>query len=218
MALTVKEIAELYRKRAKNYDLTANLYYLIGFREYKYRKKAVEVLHLRSGDTVVEIGCGTGLNFSLLRHAVGDGGRIIGIDLTDSMIMQAEKRINENGWTNIELMRCDASTYSFPENVDGIISTFAITLIPEYDSVIKNGAEALETHKRFVILDFKRPDNMPMFLIRFGVWITKPFGVSLDIAERHPWESIKKYMNNVSMTGLYMGFVYIASGEKGQNR
>ncbi len=54
-----------YRDRAQHYDITANLYYLFGFREWAYRRKAVQALRLRPGDTVVEIGCGTGLNFPL---------------------------------------------------------------------------------------------------------------------------------------------------------
>lgn len=60
MALTRFELTALYRKRAKRYDWTANRYYLIGFREWAYRKKAVAALCLMRGDTVVEIGCGTG--------------------------------------------------------------------------------------------------------------------------------------------------------------
>jgi len=63
MALNKYQIIQLYRKRAANYDWSANLYYLIGFREFKYRKMAIQQLQLQVGDTVVEIGCGTGLNF-----------------------------------------------------------------------------------------------------------------------------------------------------------
>jgi demethylmenaquinone methyltransferase/2-methoxy-6-polyprenyl-1,4-benzoquinol methylase len=57
------EVKDTYRKRAKNYDFAANLYYLMGFRINAYRKQAVKALQLQQGDTVVEIGCGTGLNF-----------------------------------------------------------------------------------------------------------------------------------------------------------
>ncbi len=78
--LTRSELKDLYRRRAKRYDFTANLYYLVGFREWSYRKKAVAALRLRPGDTVVEIGCGTGLNFGLLQTAVGPSGRIIGVE------------------------------------------------------------------------------------------------------------------------------------------
>jgi len=60
MALTPEAVVDLYRRRARRYNLTANLYYLIGYREYAYRKRAVAALDLAPGDTVVEIGCGTG--------------------------------------------------------------------------------------------------------------------------------------------------------------
>jgi ubiquinone/menaquinone biosynthesis C-methylase UbiE len=63
MILNKEEILQLYRKRASGYDITANLYYLVGFREQAYRKKAVKAFNLYEDDTVVEIGCGTGLNF-----------------------------------------------------------------------------------------------------------------------------------------------------------
>ncbi len=76
MALTAKEIINLYRLRAGRYDFTANLYYLIGYRELAYRKRAVDALGLLPGDTVVEIACGTGLNFPLLECAVGPSGQI----------------------------------------------------------------------------------------------------------------------------------------------
>jgi demethylmenaquinone methyltransferase/2-methoxy-6-polyprenyl-1,4-benzoquinol methylase len=72
----------LYRKRAKRYDQTTLLYYIAGFRHWGYRKRAIQSLALNQGDTVVEPGCGTGLNFSLLQDRVGTRGRIIGVDLT----------------------------------------------------------------------------------------------------------------------------------------
>ena len=212
-----EDLIELYRRRAKNYNLTANLYYLIGFREWTYRKKAVKALNLGRGDTVVEIGCGTGLNFGLLQRFVGPEGKIIGVDLTDYMISQAKKRVEENSWSNVELVECDAAKYKFPDGVDGILSTFAITLIPEHDQIIKYGSQALAPGKRLVILDFKLPSNWLSFLAPLAVLITRPFGVSMEMASRHPWESINKYLINSSMTELYGGFTYIAKGEREGN-
>jgi demethylmenaquinone methyltransferase/2-methoxy-6-polyprenyl-1,4-benzoquinol methylase len=66
MALSKNQIRDLYRDRAANYDLSVNLYYLAGIRVAKYRNRAVSTLRLKPGDTVVDIGCGTGLNFSYL--------------------------------------------------------------------------------------------------------------------------------------------------------
>jgi ubiquinone/menaquinone biosynthesis C-methylase UbiE len=216
MALTKEKIVDLYRKRAGNYDLTANLYYLIGFREQAYRKKATAALSLRADDTVIEIGCGTGLNFPLLYEAVGPEGKIIGVDLTDAMLDRARQRVSERGWKNVELVQSDAGAYEFPPGIDGVISTFALTLSPDFDEVIKNGCNALNPGKRWVILDFKLPESrLAGKLTPLLLFITKPFGVRLDLADRHPWESLQKYMTNVSVSETFMGFVYIAHGKRG---
>ena len=141
---TREEVLGVYRKRARRYDLTANVYYLLGFREWAYRKRAIAALGLRPGDTVVEIGCGTGLNFGLLEERIGPQGRLIGVDLTDAMLSRARERVRDKGWRNVELVECPAASFRFPPGIDGILSTFALTLEPEYDQVIERGAEALE--------------------------------------------------------------------------
>jgi len=214
MALAKKRIAELYQKRARHYDYSANFYYLIGIREFAYRRIAVDALKLEHGDMVVEIGCGTGLNFRLLRNRVGAEGKIIGVDLTAEMLSAAGRRIERNKWTNIELVQCDAGAYAFPEDVDGVISTFAITLVEEYDEIIKRGAAALAPGKRLAVLDFKLPASWPMWLVKFFVFLTLPFGVTLDLADRHPWESIERYLDLKEFKSFYFGGIYLAAGEK----
>ncbi len=213
MGLSKEDVVQLYRKRAGNYDVSANLYYLIGFREQAYRKRAVRALGLKPGDTVVEVGCGTGLNFPLLWRAVGVEGKIIGLDMTDGMLRRARVRAQRKGWTNIQLVQQDAASYEFPERVAGIISTFAITLVPEFEQVIERGARSLRPGGRFVILDLKRPEKAPLWLVKLGVHITRPFGVTLDLMNRHPWEAIERHFSKSSMRELYMGFAYLSIGE-----
>jgi len=210
--LSRDELIALYRKRAKRYDLTANLYYLIGFREWAYRKKAVSALRLERGDVVVEIGCGTGLNFGLLQEAVGPEGKVIGVDMTDAMLSKAREKIIATGWKNIELVRCDAAEYAFPEKVDGVLSTFALTLMPEYDEVIRRGAGALSAGGRWVVADLKLPESGLSRIAPILVPFCRPFGVTLDLASRRPWESLEKHMGSVVMEDAYFGFAYIACG------
>jgi len=213
LILSKEELVALYHKRASNYDFTANLYYLIGYRERAYRKRAVEALSLGLGDTVVEIACGTGLNFGLLREAVGPQGRVVGVDINGAMLAQARKRVERRAWSNVELVQSDAAAFEFPESVDGVISTFAITLVPEFDGVIQRGVSKLAPGRRFVILDFKRPDWPPLWLVKAFVRITAPFGVSLELAERHPWESLERYSGSFQLEELYWGFTYLAVGQ-----
>ncbi|MCA9125063.1 MAG: class I SAM-dependent methyltransferase [Planctomycetales bacterium] len=207
------ELLDLYRRRAKRYDFTANLYYLVGFREWKYRKTAVAALRLRPGDTVVEIGCGTGLNFRLLEEKVGANGKIVGVDMTDAMLAEGRTRIEREGWNNIELVQCDAGRYEFPQNINGIISTFALTLVPEFDEVIRRGAEALSPDGRWVVADLKMPNNAFKYLYPALLPMFRPFGVTLDLSDRHPWESIAKYLDKATVQEYFLGFTYIAAGE-----
>ncbi len=215
MALVKEEVVDLYRKRAKHYNFTANFYaYLVGFREWKYRKRAVKALNLKYGDTVVEICCGTGLNFPLLQNEVGPEGKIIGVDLTDAMLDQARRRVEENGWSNVELVPSDAAKFQFPPKVDGIISTFALAIVPEFDEVIRNGCMALSPGSRWVIMDFKMPSNWLSRLAPLLVFLVRPFGFTLDLTSRHLWESMARYLQSVTQTELYMGFAYIVVGER----
>jgi ubiquinone/menaquinone biosynthesis C-methylase UbiE len=187
-------LISLYRQRADWYDRSTLLLYLAGFRHWAYRKRAIESFALNDGDTVVDLGCGTGLSFSLLRAQVGPSGRVIGVDLTDAMLEQAQARIAAHGWSNIQLVKSDMTDYVFPQDIDGIISTFALTLTASFDDVIRQGAQALLPDKRFVILDFKRPSGWFMQLIApvLVKLLTGAFGGTIDMASRRPWESLKK--------------------------
>lgn len=214
MALTKDKLIDLYRKRAGSYDFSANLYYLLGFREAHYRKMAIERLNLKAGDTVVEIGCGTGLNFKYLLQDIGSSGRLIGVDLTDAMLKKADERIKKNGWKNVQLVHTDAAKYVFPNSINGILSTFALTLAPEYEAIIEKVSLALVEGGRFVLLDFKLPEGWPNWMVQIFVILTKPFGVTLDLAERKPWKVMERYFSKVTMAKVYGGLVYVAVGEK----
>ena len=214
MTLTKHETQILYRKRAKRYDVSVWLYRVFGFRMDHYRRQTVDALRLSPGDVVVELGCGTGLNFPYLVQAVGSEGRIIGVDLTDAMLEVARERIKKEGWDNVELIQADIATWMPPGNTAGFFSTLAITLVPEYDTIIHRASQALKPGGRIAIFDMKEPDNWPHWLVRLAAWLNKPFGVSLELAERHPRESIRKYLNEVVFTEYYCGALYLSVGEK----
>jgi ubiquinone/menaquinone biosynthesis C-methylase UbiE len=194
------------------------LYYLIGYPEWAHRRKAVQALALKPGDTVVEVGCGTGLNFGLLQDAVGPTGKIIGVDLTDAMLEQARQRVSDRNWDNVELVHSDALHYTFLPGIDGILSTFALSLIPECGQVICIGAEALASGGRWVILDLQIPQGWPQWLVSLVVPIVRPFAVTDEWVARRPWETIQRAagecLSDLSQSELYLGISYILSGTR----
>lgn len=212
--LTGEELREIYRRRAPRYDITSHAYGLLGYRLDAYRRRGIELLALHPGDTVVEIGCGTGANFARLERAIGPTGAIIGVDLSPAMLEQARSRVRREGWANVTLVESGAARYGFPGSVNAILSTYALTLEPSYDDLIRQGANALVPGGRFVVVDFKAPPSWPEPVLRAIVPLFRPFGVTLDLRARHPWASLAKHLNLVVMEERWLGTTYIAAGER----
>jgi demethylmenaquinone methyltransferase/2-methoxy-6-polyprenyl-1,4-benzoquinol methylase len=207
-----------YRKKAKHYDITSLLYPVPGYPQWAQRLRAVRALGLRAGDSVIDIACGTGLNFPLIEEVIGPGGRIVGVDLTDAMLARAQDRIETNGWSNISLVEADAAEFGFPAAVDAILSTYALTQVPECAEVIAHGAAALSGGGRWVVLDVKVPDSTPAWLARLGTAIVQPFASIDEWIMRRPWESIRAAMRDelsgLSWTELFFGTAFLAAGSR----
>jgi ubiquinone/menaquinone biosynthesis C-methylase UbiE len=216
---TQERLIATYRKKAKHYDITSRLYPVPGYPQRDQRIRAVQALRLRPGDSVVDIACGTGLNFSLIEQVIGWNGRIIGVDLTDAMLAQAEHRIETNGWSNVSLVQADAAGFDFPSEVDAILSTYAMSHVAECADVIAHGADALSSRGRWVVLDLKAPDNAPRWLAQLGIALARPFGSIDEWIARRPWDTLREAMQDelvdLSWTELCFGTAFLAAGSRG---
>lgn len=203
----------LYQKQAKAYDRSG----IQGLDAW--RREAVKRLHVKHGDLVVDVGCGTGLNFPWLQEAVGPQGKIIGVDLTDAMLEQARHRIARAGWTNVELVQADAASYAFPTQVNGVLSTFALTFIPEVQRVIQNGCRALVPGARWVVLDMAWPRAWPWWFayLLFFLRVSR-YGITAELVRRRPWQAVRSIMQQslveVEWQPFWRGFFYLAWGKQ----
>ncbi|MGB6452977.1 MAG: methyltransferase domain-containing protein [Streptosporangiaceae bacterium] len=215
---TREHLIETYRKKAKHYDITSRLYPAPGYPQRAQRLQAVQALGLRAGDSVIDIACGTGLNFPLLEEAIGPSGRIVGVDLTDAMLARAQDRIATNGWSNISLVQADAVDFEFPTQVDAILSTYAMSQVPECAAVIAHGAAALSGGGHWVVLDLKLPGNTPGWLAQLGTAMVRPFASIDQWIMRRPWEAIRAAMQedltDVCWTELFFGTAFLAAGSR----
>jgi demethylmenaquinone methyltransferase/2-methoxy-6-polyprenyl-1,4-benzoquinol methylase len=215
---TREHLIATYRKKAKHYDITSRFYPAPGYPQGAQRRRAVQALGLRPGDSVIDIACGTGLNFPLIVEAIGPAGRIVGVDLTDAMLARARDRIETNGWSNISLVEADAADFEFPTDVDAILSTYALSQVPECAEVIAHGAAALSGGGRWVVLDLKLPDNTPRSVAQLGTAILRPFASIDEWITRRPWEAIRAAMQeelaDVSWTELIFGTAFLAAGSR----
>jgi len=215
---TRQALIETYRKKAKHYDVTSRLYPVPGYPHRAQRLRAVRALGLRAGDSVIDIACGTGLNFPLIEEVIGPDGRIVGVDLTDAMLARADDRIAAKGWSNISLVQADAAEFDFPAKVDAILSTYAMSHVPECAEVIAHGAAALSGGGRWVVLDVKVPDKTPEWLAALGIATVRPFASIDEWMMRRPWEAIRAAMQEelaeLSWTELFFGTAFLAAGSR----
>ena len=173
---------------------------------------------MQPGATIVEVGCGTGLNFRLVQESIGLSGRLIGVDLCADMLKQARQRVAAKGWSNVELVQARAADYDFPSSVNAVFSTFALSLEPRFDEVIAKAAMALVAGGCFVLLDLRMPNNWLRNLAPMLVWLVRPFAVSLEVAKRQPWKSLRRHFPQYNYREGYLGMVYIAVGQQTKTR
>jgi demethylmenaquinone methyltransferase/2-methoxy-6-polyprenyl-1,4-benzoquinol methylase len=208
-----QNVQALYQSGAKFYDFTTILYRMIGLRMKAYRLLAIKKLSLNKGDCVIELGCGTGLNFSFLMEKIGKEGRLIGVDLTPGMLDIAKERAERAGWKNIELIQSDIAVYEFPENVNGVLATGLFGYIAEYDRVIKAASKSLLPGGHLVILDGKQPERLPSWLFKIVLRLGRPFGFTPEYFKVRPWESVERYFQKTSIEQKYGGMIYILSAD-----
>jgi demethylmenaquinone methyltransferase/2-methoxy-6-polyprenyl-1,4-benzoquinol methylase len=135
------------------------------------------------------------------------------------MLTQAQHRVEAEGWSNVSLVQADAAAFEFPLGVDAILSTYALTQVPECGDVIVRGAAALSPDGRWAVLDLKAPDNAPRWLAQFGIAIVRPFGSIDQWVTRRPWDGIRAAMHDtlvdVSWTEFFFGTAFLAAGSRG---
>jgi ubiquinone/menaquinone biosynthesis C-methylase UbiE len=214
-----EHLIQTYRKKAKHYDVSSRFYPLPGYPQRAQRLRVIQALGLGPGASVIDIACGTGLNFPLIEEAIGPAGRIVGVDLTDAMLARAQDRIETNGWSNISLVQADAADFDFPSEVGAILSTYALTQVPECAQIIARGAAALSAGGRWAVLDLKMPDNTPRWQTQLAIATVGRFASLQDWILHRPWEAIRAAMlaelTDFSWTELCFGTAFLAVGSRG---
>lgn len=122
-SVTSETIRHAYRRYARYYD------FVFGKVFHPGRQTAVEHLHCRQGDHILEVGVGTGLSLGMYPEHV----TVTGIDLSEDMLIRARKKVQEENLTNVEgLLQMDALNMKFPDNsFDKVVAMYVATVVPD---------------------------------------------------------------------------------------
>jgi ubiquinone/menaquinone biosynthesis C-methylase UbiE len=175
------------------------------------RRRAVVALGLKPGDTVLEIGAGTGRNFPYLVEAVGPGGTVIGVDTSPGMLAEARKLIERQGWSNVELRQQDATQLDFDREIDGVLFSMSYSAMPEPRPALARAWERLRPSSRVVVLDMGLTQGGPYRLLApIGRLLVK---FAPGDAYSDPWSDLAKY-GQVETKRFLFGFFYVSSVTK----
>ena len=146
---------------------------------------------VKLGETVLDLGCGAGLDLLLAAEKVGNSGRVIGVDFNEDMLALSSKRIQ--GSHNIELRMGRIEALPIESNsIDWVISNCVINLSNDKQSAFNEIARVLKKSGKMMVSDILA-ENLPLWVRYSGVLKAACGGGVI---------SEKQYLNGLSNAGL----------------
>ena len=193
-----------YRRMAASYDrrlATAR----------SLHKRAVAALRARPGETVVDVGCGTGLSFPHLEDAIGKEGEIIGVELSPEMAAQARSRAGREGWENVNVIESAVEEAPIPTRADAAL--FVLTHdIMRSRAAIENVVEALGHGGRVVAAGSKWAPRWALPVNAY-VWLKARRYVTTFEGFSAPWSILAELVPDLEVEPILAGAAYLARAE-----
>lgn len=200
----------VYKRQRHFYDATRK-YYLLG------RDTMIAGLNVPSNGHVLEIGCGTGRNLVKTAQAYPDA-KLFGIDISAEMLETAHSAAERAGIAErTSLERADATHFD-PEalfgqsNFDRIFISYAVSMIPQWQPVIRESIRHLKPGSELHIVDFGDQQGLPYWFKKaLFTWLrwfhVTPRSDLFTVADQMAAEQGAISRHKV----LYRGFAWIAT-------
>jgi phosphatidylethanolamine/phosphatidyl-N-methylethanolamine N-methyltransferase len=146
-ALEKRQVKRAYKLYAPAYDFVFDWIFHSG------REAAIQLLDVRPGEHILEVGIGTGLNLPLYPlHC-----RITGIDLSEEMLEKAQEKVVELELGNVTLKTMDATVMDFGDSeFDAAVATYTISAVPDPVGVLREMRRVVKPGGNIVLLNHFR--------------------------------------------------------------
>jgi len=195
---------EKYRRGIASYD-ESNRY-------RRLRANSVAHLDLRPGDHVLDVACGTGLNFSLIQEAIGQHGRLIGVDLSPDMLAIARERASKANSDQVTLIHSAVEEAQLPDRVDAAL--FCLTHdVMRSPAALENVMRSVKKGGRVVAAGSKWAPRRAWY-VNIGVWCgARRYTTTFD-GFSCPWSHLSHYLSGIEIELHLRGAMYVAWGNK----
>jgi demethylmenaquinone methyltransferase/2-methoxy-6-polyprenyl-1,4-benzoquinol methylase len=193
----------MYRRHAPAYDRRVAL-------AQPNRRQAVARLRLEPGDVVLDVGCGTGLSFPLIRARIGSDGQLVGIELSPDMMAKARERVESSGWQNVTLIESAVEEAHIPVQVDAILFHFTHDILRSLKA-LENVFQHVKRGGRVAAAGTKWAPWWA-FPVNLYVWyIARQYVTTLEGLGR-PWSHLVRFVPDLQVEPVLFYGGYIAWG------
>jgi ubiquinone/menaquinone biosynthesis C-methylase UbiE len=192
-----------YRRRASGYDASAR-------RTMALRRRAVELLRLRPGETVLDVACGTGLSLPLLCDAVGPAGRVIGVEVSPEMIALARERAAREGLKQAALIEASMEEADPGVPLDAVLFNYTHDVL-QSDRALDRIFRRAKPGARVVLAGIKHPPAWLFPLRLYRLLKARPYVTTYRGLDR-PWGLIEPRLAELRIESLMLGTNYLARG------
>jgi demethylmenaquinone methyltransferase/2-methoxy-6-polyprenyl-1,4-benzoquinol methylase len=195
-----------YCERARSYERDTAAF-------QPYRRAVVEALPLRSGQVVLDVGCGTGLCCGLLRDKVGPAGEVVGIEESPEMAAVAREHIACEGWDNVTVVQAPAEDAEIGLTADAALFCAVHDILQSPDA-LRNVLTRLRPGAWVAAGGGKWAAPMMVALNSMTGMLHAPYVRDFGGFDR-PWRHLEQLVQDVQVQELAFGSGYVMTGRTG---
>jgi len=195
--------ATAYRGHAAVYDRRTEAF-------QHWREQLVALLPARPGDTVLDVGCGTGLCLPLLHDKVGPTGTIVGIDASEQMLQLAADRVATRGWDNVRLLEAPVEQAPIDATADAALFC-AVHDVLQSRAALNRVFQHLRPGAAVAAGGGKWPGPLLRPLRAWVSALHAPFIADFTGFDR-PWRLLSEFVPDLRVHELAFGAGYLALG------
>lgn len=182
----------------KTFDFVAKTYNHSASRFFPFTAdRLVGILRPLPGSKILDVATGTGVVAMAMAQAVGQNGRVIGVDLSEAMMAEAENSFKKFGLDNIDLFTMDGAKLDFKNNYfDHVTCSFGLFFMPDMVAALKEWRRVLKPGGKVIFSCFDEGAFSPMadrfaeLLMSYGVAKDKLHPASERLKSKHACESV----------------------------